>query len=174
MLKPAQLYREQLREKELTSMYDINDRYFHSWCGAAVTDLKDDNWNNHIFVSVNDKDEVIGFIAYEVDHNALSTNSWGIVSFDKGNLAFIKDVYQAIYDVFYKYNFNRIEWCCYADNPAIRGYRNFIKRVGGIECGYKRQNKMLLDHTIHDTVEFEILKEEFKPLKRGVHINENV
>ena len=26
---------------------------------------------------------------------------------------------------------------------------------------------MLLDHTIHDTVEFEILKDEFKPIKRG-------
>ena len=166
MLKPAQLYADQLREKEILSMYNIEDKYFHAWCASEVTNLKDENWNNHIFVSVNNKDEVIGFIAYEVDHQALSTCGWGIVSFDKGNLIFIKDVYDAIYDVFYKYNFNRIEWTCYADNPAIRGYRKFIERVGGKECGYKRENKMLMDHQLHDTVEFEILKREFKPIKR--------
>lgn len=57
---------------------------------------------------------------------------------------------------------NRIEWWCYADNPAIRGYRNFIKRHGGRECGYWRQIARLQDGQLHDSVSFEILEEEFK------------
>ena len=168
MLKPAQLYREQLREKELENMYNLRDMYWHASCGIEVNEMEDHNWNVHRFVSVDNNDNIIGYIIYEVNHISLSVNGFGIVSFDKGNITFIKDIYQVVYDIFYKYNFNRLEWCCYADNPAIRGYRKFIKRVGGVECGYKRQNKMLLDHTLHDTVEFEILKNEFKPIKRGV------
>ena len=167
MLRPAQLYREQLREKEYEFMYDMNSMYFHSWCGGEVTNIKDDNWDCHTFVSVDKNDKVIGYIAYNVDHASLSASSFGIISYDRGNLTFVKDVYQAVEDIFLKYNFNRIEWYCYADNPAVNGYRNFIKRVGGRECGYKRQHVMLLDHKLHDTVEFEILKEEFKPIKRG-------
>ena len=59
---------------------------------------------------------------------------------------------------------NRLEWTCYADNPAIRGYRKFIKLCGGVECGYRRQCVLLPDGKLHDQVRFEILKEEFKPL----------
>ena len=47
------------------------------------------------------------------------------------------------------------------DNPAIRGYRNFIKKHGGRECGYYRQIARLQDGKLHDRVEFEILKEEW-------------
>lgn len=171
MLKPAQLYKDQLREKQCEFMYDMNSMYFHSWCGIELTSIKDDNWDCHSFVSIDENNNVIGYITYNVDHTSLNASGFGIISYDRGNLTFIKDVYQAIEDIFLKYNFNRIEWYCYADNPAVKGYRKFIKRVGGCECGYKRQHTMLLDHKLHDIIEFEILKEEFKPIKRGVHKN---
>ena len=57
---------------------------------------------------------------------------------------------------------NRMSWCCFADNPALRGYRNFIKNHGGKECGYYRQVTKLQDGMLHDKVEFEILASEFK------------
>ena len=171
MLKPALLYENQLREKEITSLYDIDNMYYHGWTGGELTNIKTDNYDVHQFVSVDASDNVIGYITYNVCHASLSVDRVGIVSFDKGNLIFIKDVYQAIHDIFYKYNLNRLEWFCFADNPAIRGYRKFINRVGGKQCGYKRQCTMLLDHKLHDLVEFEILKNEFKPIKRGVYIN---
>lgn len=55
-----------------------------------------------------------------------------------------------------------MSWYCIADNPAIRGYRNFIKRYGGNECGYYRQCTKLQDGKLHDTVIFEIISSEFK------------
>lgn len=167
MLKPAQLYREQLAKKEWETMYDMDYIYFHSWTGGRITPLDDDNYQVHRFVSVDENDNVIGYIGYCVDSPALSVDRFGMMSFDKGNMLFIKDLYQAVYDIFYKYNYQRLEWNCIADNPAIRGYRNFIKRVGGRECGYRRNVTMLLDHKLHDDVMFEILKEEFKPIRRG-------
>lgn len=57
---------------------------------------------------------------------------------------------------------NRISFRCYVDNPAIRGYRNFIRKHGGRECGYYRQNARLQDGKLHDSVEFEILACEFR------------
>ena len=57
---------------------------------------------------------------------------------------------------------NRFCWSCIADNPAIRGYRNFIKKHGGRECAYHRQICKLMDGKLHDDVEFEILAKEFK------------
>lgn len=80
----------------------------------------------------------------------------------KQNLEFIKDVHKAIVGLFYKYNMNRLQWSCYIDNPAIRGYRNFIKKYGGRECGHYRQIVKLQDGKLHDIVEFEILAKEFK------------
>lgn len=60
---------------------------------------------------------------------------------------------------------NRISWFAYVENPAIRGYRNFIKKHGGRECGYYRQIAKLQDGKLHDSVCFEILASEFKGRK---------
>ena len=71
-------------------------------------------------------------------------------------------MYMNLSAIFEVYHMNRIQWCCYADNPAIRGYRNFVKRHGGRECGYYRQVSRLMDGKFHDSVQFEILADEFK------------
>lgn len=102
------------------------------------------------------------YITYTVDWVSSSASGFGIISFDKGNVLFAKDVHTAICDIFDKYHFNRIEWYCYADNPVIKSYRRFIQKHGGQECGYLRQSKKLQDGKFHDSVIFEILNDEFR------------
>ena len=162
MLKTAQLYREELEKKNIESWYKPENIYWHGGVGEYTIDLPDNNAENHCFVSVDKNDNVIGYISYSIDWNAMSADNWGMISFDKGNFIFAKDVYQAICDCFTIYGLNRISWYCYADNPAIRGYRNFIKKHGGRECAYFRQMTRLKDGRLHDSVSFEILAEEFK------------
>lgn len=161
MLRPALLYAEQLKEKEIKTMYDIRYQYYNGSIGTYINTLADSNDNKHELVSVDENDNVIGLITYYINHCSLSCNGFGLISFDLGNLKFIRDVRQAIYDIFYKYNFNRIEWCCFEDNPHIRGYRNFIKRFGGVECGYYRQSNRLMDGKLHNSCHFEILRDDF-------------
>lgn len=161
MLKTAQLYKEALREKILESWYDMGNMYWHGGTGTDLGELPDDNYNKHCFVSLNEHGDIIGYIAYNVDWQAMSADGWGIISFDKGNLEFVKDVYKAICDLFEIYHMNRVSWFAYTDNPAVRGYRNFIKKHGGRECGYYRQIAKLMDGSLHDAVQFEILAEEF-------------
>ena len=128
MLRPAQLYEKELEIKNIESWYDPTNIYYHGGTGEYSFNIPDNNAKIHSFVSVNKYDDVIGYISYCVDWEAMSVDNFGMISFDKGNLEFIKDLYQAICDCFEVYHMNRISWFCYADNPAIRGYRNFIKR----------------------------------------------
>lgn len=162
MLKPAQLYAEKLREENIRSWYRPENIYWNGWAGESQIELPDDNGSCHCFVSVDKNDDVTGYITYNVDWAAMSAHQFGIISYKKNNLEFAKDLYKVICDCFYKYHFNRIGWCCYADNPAIRGYRNFIKKHGGRECGYYRQIAKLMDGQMHDSVQFEIMADEFK------------
>ena len=112
-------------------------------------------------MSVDKRDRIIGYICYSVDWMSMSAYDFGIISFHKGNLEFGRDLYKALDDLFTVYGMNRISWWCYADNPAIRGYRSFIRRHGGRECGYLRQYSRLQDGKLHDSVLFEILAEEY-------------
>lgn len=161
MLKPAQLYKNQLQKENIKSWYKPENIFWNGGYGDSQITIKEDNYDGHQFVSVDEEDNVIGYIAYAIDWSAMSANNFGIINFDKGNLTFVKDLYSAICDLFEKYHMNRIQWFCYADNPAIRGYRNFIKKHGGKECAYYRQHTRLQDGKLHDGVGFEILAKEF-------------
>lgn len=120
--------------------------------------------NTGVAKALRDYDEGIykHYISYSVSFVTMSADRFGAISFDKGNVLFAKDLYQIICDIFDKYHLNRLCWSCIADNPAIRGYRNFIKEHGGRECAYHKQICKLMDGKLHDDVEFEILAEEFK------------
>lgn len=162
MLKPAQLYEQQLQEENLKAWYKPENIFWNGGTGDSRIELPDNNYDSHCFVSVDKDGNVIGYIAYSVDWYAMSADRFGAISYDKGNLLFVKDLYKAICNIFEIYHLNRMSWSCFADNPAIRGYRNFIKKHGGRECGYHRQNARLQDGRLHDSVEFEILACEFR------------
>lgn len=162
MLKPAQLYKEKLLEEYIDTWYKSENIFYTGWTGNSLPEIPDNNYDSHHFVSIDKNGSLIGYISYSVDWCAMSADRFGIISFDKGNILFAKDVYTAICDLFEKYHMNRISWRAYVENPAVRGYRNFIKRHGGKECGYYRQIAKLQDGKLHDSIEFEILANEFR------------
>lgn len=161
MLKPAQLYKDELNKKMVEGWYDIENMYYHSGPFAYSMDVADNNSDVREFVCI-DGERLIGYISYNVDYMSMSADNFGFISFDKGNVTLVKDVFNHIKDLFHSYHFNRVAWYCYADNPAIRGYRNFIQKFGGKEVGYLRQSTKLLDGKLHDSVIFEILKSDLK------------
>ena len=161
MLRPAQLYKEQLYKKYIEIWYNPEYIYYTGWTGDQMPEIPDNNYDSHHFVSIDKNDNIIGYISYSINWISMNADRFGMISFDKGNIGFIKDVYQVICDLFYKYHMNRISWLSFVENPVIKGYRNFIKNHGGKECGYYRQIAKLMDGKLHDSVQFEILAEEF-------------
>lgn len=166
MLKPAQLYKEKLYQAEVSSWYDPQNIFYHGWFGCGATSLPEDTYNRHCFVSVNKNDDVVGYISYNVDYAAMSADNFCMISYKKGSIQFAKDVFKVICNLFEIYNMNRISWDCFVGNPAIRGYRNFIKKYGGRECAYYRKTTKLQDGKLYDKISFEILYEEFMGNKK--------
>lgn len=162
MLRPAQLYKNKLYDEYVKTWYKPENMFYTGYIGDRVPEIPDNNYDSHHFVSVDKNDNLIGYIAYSVDWVSMNADRFGIISFDRGNIEFGKDVYRVICNLFKKYHMNRISWHAYVENPAVRAYRNFIKKHGGRECGYYRQNVKLQDGRLHDSVQFEILAEEFK------------
>lgn len=162
MLRPAQLYEKELQEENIKSWYKQENIFWNGCYGDSQINIMENNYDCHQFVSVDRDGHIIGYIAYNVDWTAMSADRFGIISFRKGSIEFAKDLYRVICDLFGVYHMNRVSWCAYADNPAIRGYRNFIRKHGGRECGYYRQIARLQDGLVHDSVSFEILAEEWR------------
>ena len=177
MLKPAQLYEQELQAMNIKNWYQTENIFWHGRAGEGLIELPDNNYSSHNFVSIDKYERIIGYITYDIDWESMSVDNFGVISFYKGNLLFIKDLYTAICEIFEKYHLNRMSWWCYADNPAIKGYRKFIRKCGGRECGYTSQSAKFMDGKLHDSVLFEILACEFKTRgkikkKKGIRKNE--
>lgn len=161
MIKPAQLYEDKLNLVSISQWYDMDNIYYHGGPSSSEYSLCEDNETCHEFVSVNNNDEVVGLISYHIDWKAKRAFNFGLISFQKGNLIFIKDCYQVFRDIFEKYHLNGVEWLCYSDNPALRGYRNLVKKFNGREVGYFHDRVVLLDGQLHDCIMFEILASDY-------------
>jgi hypothetical protein len=162
MLKPAQLYSEQVKEKMINCWYDEYYKYYSGWTGNNLPELPDNCYETHNFVSVDKEDNVIGYISYHINYVNMTADNFGIISFDKGNLMFAKDLYTAIKNLFKVYHMNRISWNMIVGNPVYTSYKRFIKKYGGRECAYYRQCARLMDGLLYDSISFEILSSEFK------------
>lgn len=96
MLMPAQLYRDKLMEEYPKTWYKPENMYYRGWIGDNIPEIPDNNYDNHHFVSVNKNDNLIGYICYSVNWIPMSADDFGIISFQKGNIEFAKDVYKVI------------------------------------------------------------------------------
>ncbi len=162
MLKPAQLYKEELSKALIKTWYDSRYQFYQNNWYCDIPDFPNSNERYWQFVSVGEDENLLGYISFYADRSTLTAGWWGALSFRIGDVRFIRDLVDLVCDVFNKYGFERIYWTCVSDNPAIKGYRKFIKRHGGRECGYYRQSSRLMDGKLYDEVAFEILKSEFK------------
>lgn len=168
MLKPAILYKEELEDKFKEVFYDLKYQYFTHGAMNNVPEIPDSNEKFHCFASVDKKGNVLGYISYGVDWEAMTTCGFGAISFvPGGSVEYAYDLRKAIDNIFMKFNFNRIEWWAYSDNPAIRGYDSFIKRYGGRRAGFLKQNIKLLDGKLHDSIIYELLREDYIKNRRG-------
>lgn len=162
MLKPANLYAADLHIKFVETMYDMKYKYYHFGTSSGIPTIDDDNRWSHQFASIDNNGEILGYIMYGVNYETMSVPSFGAISFiPGGSITYARDLLQAIDNIFMVYNFNRMEWTCCIDNPAIRGYRNLCKRFGGREVGQLHQTIKLMDGKLYDTAIFEIMREDY-------------
>lgn len=162
MLKPAQLYRDQIDAAYLETWYDLNYMYFTMGTGTRDIHFDEDNFDRHAFVSIDSKGDLVGLIMYSVDYTSMSATNMGIIVFQFNNVVFINDLKQVIRDIFLKYNLNRLSFYSIADNPVSPKYEKLVKKFGGTVCGYQHECIKLIDGSLHDVIYFEIMAKDFK------------
>lgn len=160
MLDIAKKYEKELQDKFLETWYDMKYQYYRDTSGDRIPQLADNCYDRRDFVSLDNNGNVIGFISYFYNDVTRSTSQFGIINFGESSAIFAQDVLQVIADIFFKFHLDRIEFWCFEDNPATNGYRAFIKRFGGREVGHLRRSCKLMDGNFHDSVIFEILRED--------------
>lgn len=162
MLKNVKLYEDRLIRLGYEYQYDLTKNLACGDTGGANNSFSDDNYNSHNFVSVDEKDNILGIIGYEINWGARTVPSLYIISYsDEPRPLLIRDLLHAINDIFCKYNLNKIEWRAYADNPVVPRYRKFCERYGGTEVGTLHESVLLMDGKIHDVVIFELMRENY-------------
>ena len=160
MIKPAILYKDQLIKKIAETWYDPEYMYYYDTT-PGIPDIPDKPDNQYQFVSINEKGDVIGFFSYWVYEPSKRAMNFGLLSFQKHNLTFIKDALQMFTDMFVKFGINSAEWRCYEKNKeAVSLYDNLIKKYGGVRAGYLRQNGVPQNRKFSDTIVYEVLKED--------------
>lgn len=161
MLKPAQLYKDELQRKLVETWYDEKYKFYYDTSGKYESCIPDNCEYQRHFASVDKDGNILGYIAYTYDNNSSYAKWFGILCFEGSYcIEFIKDVIRTIDDIFYKFNLNSIQFQCFAMNPAISAYRRFIKKYGGREVATLRQTSKLMDGMFYDSVLFEILFED--------------
>lgn len=163
MLVNAKDYETELKILLDHHIYNPKYQWANGSWGSEFWSMPENSYENRVFASINDNNEVIGVIMYQFKISCMSVDGLCAMSFaeDGDKWIYAQDLRQCIDDMFRIYNFNRVEWHCYADNPAIHGYRSFMKRCGGTEIGPLHQNARLLDGKIHDSYIFEIMRDNY-------------
>lgn len=164
MLVPAILHKEDLEKKFLNTWY-VPEYFYYYDDNPYIPEYENNPNSKREFVSINENNEVIGYFSYQIDRSINGAYNFGLISFDMGNIKFIRDIEQGVEDIFLKFGLTRMEWMCYADNPAARGYQKFVNRHGGIKAGTLRQVAKTMDNKIHDVYIFEILREDYLKAK---------
>lgn len=160
MLKPAQLYKEEIQRKMIETWYDEKYQFYYNSSSHHENMIPDNCDLRRCFASLDKNGNVIGYISYMYDDVSGVADCFGIISFDIGNSEFAVDVLRVFDDIFTKFSLNRIEFMCFERNPTIRAYRNFIKRYGGREVCTMRETARLMDGQMHNSVLFEILYQD--------------
>lgn len=165
MLIPAQLHKDELNKKYISTWYDNKFRYYHLGTSSDSLFIPDNNNENCAFAVTDTKGEVTGFLGYHIDWLTHSVNHVGIISFTEYNPQMIKDVISHFRKLVSENNIKRFEWFAVADNPAISGYDKIIKRYGGRRVGVLRKALMLRDGKLHDFIIYEILFQDNEPVQ---------
>ncbi len=162
MLKPAMKYVQQINDNLISTWYDPKYNYY--LISRDLYNPSTDGDTKHEFVSVDENDMVLAYIEFVTYANDNTAGGWELVSFiEPSNII---NAFRLMDDLLYLINlaFNiedktRLEFRCIIENPAIKSYRKFIEKFGGVEIRLRQYIR--IKNKLHDEAIFEILKEEF-------------
>ena len=161
MIRPAQLYTEELNKKFWETAYDLHYKFYYTSGYFNAYKPDDSTWNRHEFVSVDKHNSVLGYIAYSIDRQSNYAHGLAIINFGN-SIIFGKDLYKAIDDVFMKYSFRKLRYSVIIGNPIEKTYDKLTKKYGGRIVGIFKNEDKLSDGNYYDRKLYELHKREYE------------
>lgn len=156
MLRPAVLYKEEIT-RAMQEYFYTDDMMYVTGCldnwAPEISDRPDEGCMQYAIINNN---KLIGYLSYRIDYYSSRVYNFGLFSFDRGNPLIGKEVNDELVKLIHRYH--RVEWRAVGDNPACRGYDNFIKRYNGNKHILRDATKDR-DGNYHDDIIYEIIKE---------------
>lgn len=174
MLRVAQEYADELKERELETWFDEKYKYYYCSRYYALKDLEMDTRYAHHFVSVNKKGEVMGYIGYSIDRQIDSCSYLCLINFTNDKMTFGIDAHKAIVDIFEKFKFRKLNFTVIVGNPVEKEYDKLVKKYGGRIVGVFRDNVRLIDNKYYDEKFYEITLQDYIINKQRKKVRDSV
>ena len=165
MLETAFQYQDEIQRAYGKTVLQDKYKYVNNsnyW--SYKLELCNDSWNSLEFVSISPQENYInGYFKAGISRVSEMVDYIVIMSFcDKPNATFAKDLYRFLHDLFFKYNFRKINFSVVIGNPIEKSYDKFIERHGGRVVGINKSDIRLHDGKYYDIKHYEIFREEYK------------
>ena len=159
MLEPAQLYTTELKCKFWEVAFDdyymfANDGWTDDYQPSGST------WNYHEFVSVDGKNEVLGYIKYSINQRTNTAYGFYAVNFSQ-SLTFARDLFSAVDNIFTRYKFRKLKYGVFIGNPIEKTYDRLTKKYNGRVVGINKDDSKLLDGNYYDYKSYEIFRDDY-------------
>lgn len=164
MLKIAYYYNSKIQEEYQKIIYDDKYKFYccSSYWSFKFDESASNNWSQVEYVSVDNDDNVIGFLGAEVDRNINKVTSLRVINFrDKCNVTFSKDLHKFLIELFTVHNFNKINFSVVCGNPIEKMYDKYIAKYGGRILGIYKDDVKLTDGKLYDYKIYEIFKDNY-------------
>lgn len=167
MLEPAIKYSVELKKKMVDVWFNEKYKYYNNNSYYFETEIDNETWNKHQFVSVDKDNNVIGYISYNVDRQTNNCRNLVIINFTDNKFEFGMDLGKAIKDIFEKFKFRKLSFTVIIGNPVEKSYDKMIKKYGGRIVGIKKDEVKLFDGEYYDIKLYEIFADDyFKSIKK--------
>ena len=164
MLKPACLYKDEIQRKSQEMFYTEDYALYQGYPEWNRINVEDNPGTNlYQFASMDSDEKLIGFISFNYNSHHSCADKFGIVSFDKGNPIFIRDLYKCLDMIINQFKCHRMEWWVVDTNPVKRHYDKFCKKHDGT---IHRFRDVFKDQTgkYHDSYTYEIIFQHVEDL----------
>lgn len=166
ILKLAYSYKDKLQTAYQNIVFQDKYKFFnYSTYWDYTLKLEESSWNSIEIVSVDNKDNIRGFLKAEISRTTEKVSSLVIINFYDVNVVFAKDLYQFLIDLFEKHNFRKIEFTVIIGNPIEKMYDKYIQKYGGNIVGIRKATTKLQDNNYYDKKLYEIFKEDYLKCK---------
>lgn len=162
MLKLAYPYQDALNATWQSIAFREKYQFYNTGkCWYYKIELADNSWDNIQMVSIGASEKILGFFSANIDRQANKVQNVGAINFGDLNIAFSKDFYQFLTELFTKHHFRKVEWRVVVGNPAERMYDKIIDKYGGRIIGIRSATTITADGVLRDEKEYELFREDF-------------